>query len=156
MMERASMQQLSIPIGGKRERIIRTQVESISDVAGKIHNMQSSTSSALVLGCLAVLLGLVLQVSASKDDSIVVSEDMEKRGGGDKWNKAAFNDYAHLRFGRSDPALVSVDEMSPIYRYPPIYGMAEKRASFGGGDYGHMRFGRRVPSFTDYGHLRFG
>ncbi|OQV25918.1 hypothetical protein BV898_00060 [Hypsibius exemplaris] len=122
--------------------------------------MQSSVSSVLLLGCLTVVLGLVLQVCALKDDSKVtfdiVSEDMEKRGGGDKWNKAAFNDYAHLRFGRSDPALISGDELPPFYRYPSIYGMAEKRASFGGGDYGHMRFGRRVPSFTDYGHLRFG
>jgi len=127
--------------------------------------MQTSTAALLVAGVLALVL---VVVSAGKDEHDAkvtfdgVAEvpaqfmaELQKRGG-DKWNKG-FNDYHHLRFGRSDPALVATDDLPPFYRYPPFAASsyAEKRASFGN-DYGHMRFGRRVPSFTDYGHLRFG
>ena len=131
--------------------------------------MQITSTTTLLATCLAVLLGLVLCVSANQKDgnadgkvtfdgvvadlpSQYVELHEKRAGNADKWNRAAFNDYAHLRFGRSDPALIASDDLPPFYRYPPFAPLsyAEKRASFGS-DYNHLRFGRRVPSFTDYG-----
>ena len=68
-----------------------------------------------------------------------------------KWNSKGFNDYNHLRFGRSDPYM-----LESSMGYAPLMYQQDKRAAAFGSDYAHMRFGRRVPSFTDYGHLRFG